>query len=77
MRKLIYIGDKFYGESNSMMSPLYEEDTRKRYDWGFVQIDCREGRTVNIRPATEEEMKIAEQKLLDVKSRFGSAETQD
>lgn len=61
--KLFYIGDKFYSESGTMMSSLYEEGTRARYDWGFVNRDLRSGISVEIRPATEEELVWAEKKL--------------
>lgn len=61
---LIYIGDRFYSESKTMMSSIYEEDTWARFDWGFVQQELRHGNTVNIRPANDSEMVKAEQLLL-------------
>lgn len=54
--KLIYIGDKFYWQSGTMMSSIYSE-TGQRYDWGFVQRDLAEGKTVTIRPASAEEFR--------------------
>lgn len=54
--QLIYIGDEFYLKSGTSMSSLYEEGTWQRYDWGFVSRDLRNGVTVNIRPANDEEL---------------------
>lgn len=59
-RKLFYIGDDFYWSSSTNMSCIYEINTGKRYDWGFVQSDLRDGETVNIRPANKEELAWAE-----------------
>lgn len=64
--KLIYIGDHFYIESGTMMSSIYTEDG-KRMDWGFVQCALREGKTVNIRPATQAEIDSYEGKLARLK----------
>lgn len=63
---LIYIGDHFYAESGTMMSPIYTEDGR-RMDWGLVQRALREGQTVNIRPATQVELDGYESKLSRLK----------
>lgn len=60
---LFYIGDNFYWDSGTSMSPIYEVDTGKRYDWGFVQCDLKNGETVNIRPANEIELAWAENRL--------------
>lgn len=64
--QLIYIGDHFYAESGTMMSPIYTEDGR-RMDWGFVQCALRDGQTVNIRPATQAELDGYEAKLSRLK----------
>lgn len=53
---LFYIGDNFYWDSGTSMSSIYEIGTGVRYDWGFVQGDLRDGKTVNIRPANKEEL---------------------
>lgn len=66
--KLIFIGDRFYSESKTMMSPIYHEDGR-RYDWGFVNINLRDGKTVKIRPATPLELEHYEKLLTEVKER--------
>jgi hypothetical protein len=65
---LIYIGDKFYRESSTRMSSIYTEKFQ-RYDWGFVQRDLQEGKTVNIRPANTIEMAIAENELKLIKQK--------
>lgn len=52
--KLIYIGDHFYTESGTMMSPIYAEDGC-RSDWGKVQIALERGDEVHIRQATDAE----------------------
>lgn len=54
--ELFFIGENFYWETGTIMSSIYEVRTYKRYDWGFVNRDLREGKKVNIRPATKEEM---------------------
>jgi len=64
---LIFIGDKFYFSSGTVMSPIYALDG-SRYDWGFVQRDLKEGKTVIIRPATASEM-VPYQERLDALER--------
>ena len=66
MVKLIYIGDHFYRESGSMMSPIYTEDG-KRYDWGFVQVALRNGDEISIRQATQSEKDKYEAQLSRMK----------
>jgi len=68
--KLIFIGDRFYSESKTMMSPIYHENGR-RYDWGFVNCNLRDGKTVSIRPATVIELAHYEQVLIDMKKEMG------
>lgn len=60
---LIYVGEKYYEQSKSMMSSLYEEGTLERWDWGFVNVALRKGEPVNIRPATELEIKMMDVEL--------------
>lgn len=62
---LIFIGEKFYQESGTMMSPIYQEVDGKLYrsDWGFVQCALENGQEVHIRPATEAEMVWANERL--------------
>lgn len=64
--KLVYIGDHFYPESGTMMSPVYTEDGR-RSDWGFVQCALRDGATVTIRQATNAERDFYEAQLSRMK----------
>ena len=64
--KLFYIGDQFYLKSNSIMSSIYEQGSRNRYDWGFVERDLRQGKTIIIRPATKEEMSLACERLCEL-----------
>jgi len=65
---LIYIGDKFYGESDSIMSPIYTE-SGQRSDWGFVQLALRKGDSVHIRQATPMEREFYEDQLNRLKSK--------
>ncbi len=59
----IFIGDRFYRESGTIMSSVYEinpNGTHSRTDWGFIGIALKNGKTVNIRPATSDEIKLFE-----------------
>lgn len=51
---LIYIGDHFYFESGTAMSPIYTEDGY-RSGWGQVGSALKQGREVHIRQATQAE----------------------
>lgn len=66
--ELIYIGDRFYYESKTVMSSIYNINGH-RSDWGFVQIALRDGESVHIRPATQEELISYERQLENIKSR--------
>lgn len=65
----IYIGRKFYSESSSMMSFIYEitESGFSRTDWGFVQRVLENSENVNIRPATIKELDYFNNELLKYK----------
>jgi len=66
MIKLVVVGDKFYKESQAMMSPVYREKGKGvfyRYDWGFLHLDMMAGKEIHIRPATPEELRFFEEKL--------------
>lgn len=65
--KLFYIGERFYSESSTWMSPIYHEGTFQRSDWGKVSIALQHGESVSIRPATDEEMDWAKAKLKETK----------
>lgn len=71
---LFYIGDNFYWESKTMMSSIYECNTYKRYDWGFVQRDLREGKNINIRHANEMELMWAKSKTYDIQKSYDELE---
>ena len=66
--KLIYIGERFYFDSGGVMSAIYYEDG-DRCDWGHVKMGLRDGRSVNIRPASDGEIESAELKLKEIKER--------
>jgi hypothetical protein len=66
MIELIIIGDRFYKESQTMMSAVYRENpkgTFHRYDGGFLHLDMMAGKEIHIRPATKEELRFFEEKL--------------
>lgn len=67
---LVYIGDHFYSESGTVMSPIYTEDG-ERSDWGFVQCALRDGASVEIRQATEQERDFYEARLSEIKRMRG------
>ena len=64
--KLIYIGDHFYMESGTMMSPIYTEDGY-RSDWGHVQTALKRGDSIEIRQATPQERDFYEARLAEMK----------
>lgn len=66
--ELIYIGDHFYRDSGTIMSSLYDTDG-VRQDWGKVQLACRTGQRVNIRPANKEELAYYLKELYALKKR--------
>ncbi len=68
---VIYIGEKFYFESGTMMGKLYLEDGT-RYDWGKASLDLKAGKTLTIRPANELELAIAHRKLREIKEKLSS-----
>lgn len=70
--KLIYVGDRIYHESGTVMSSLYTEDG-DRSDWGKAQSWLRDGGTIAIRQATPREMANAYAQLADLKERQGDA----
>jgi hypothetical protein len=66
---LIFIGLEYYIESGTSMSPIYHEGTWMRSDWGKAEIALGKGETVTIRPATTDELDIANLMLLKIKQR--------
>lgn len=67
--ELIFIGDHFYTESATMMSPLYDVHGN-RQDWGKVSVALRNGLSVRIRPATAAELAHYEGQLKRLKDEF-------
>lgn len=65
--ELIYIGDRFYSESGTEMSSIYDVSGR-RQSWGLVKAALRNGESVSIRPATKVELVPYEQRLEEIKS---------
>jgi hypothetical protein len=65
---LIFIGDDFYLESGTVMSSIYTEDG-KRYDWGFVNRDLKQGKQVIIRAATPIELSYYKDKLNNLRGK--------
>jgi len=70
MIRLIYIGERFYQESGTSMSPLVRIDTGiegqavgTRFDWGDATIALQQGADIYIRPATAQELRDAEAHL--------------
>lgn len=70
---LIYVGDHFYWESGTVMSSIYTEDG-SRSDWGGVQLALKNGETVHIRPATQNEIDRYEARLARIKRKEASYE---
>jgi hypothetical protein len=68
----IFIGDDFYYKSKSMMSSIYKIESKgySRTDWGKVNVCLRNGESVHIRPATEQEMELFLKNLNDVEERL-------
>ena len=64
--ELIYIGDKFYYGSSTMMSSIYTVEGI-RSDWNQVSRVLELGESVHIRPAIESEIAFYKQKLKEVK----------
>ena len=64
----IFIGDRFYIESGSIMSSLYKVKG-ERTDWGLVSNALNNGKSVNIRPATINELEQYTKMLNEIKAR--------
>ena len=70
MIEIIYIGNKFYRESGTVMSSIYEivDGGVRRSDWGFVQAILENGEEIYLRPATQRELEAAETHLKEIKA---------
>lgn len=64
--KLVFIGDNYYAESKSIMSPIYTEHGN-RYDWGFVSRDLCQGKSITIRQANTIEHEYYKARLHELK----------
>ena len=67
--ELIYIGDKFYQRSKTLMSSIYTVEG-ERSDWGFVEVALKNGESVHIRPATEVEKLLYEERLKEWEKKY-------
>lgn len=67
--ELFFLEHDFSTESGGLMSQLYSTDeSRTKYDWGFVENSLRCGTDkVTIRPATDAETRWAFKKLTKLK----------
>jgi hypothetical protein len=74
--EMIYIGDSFYYESDTMMSPVYIKTGSyfKRSDWGKVQMMLDAGCTLTMRPATKDELSHFTEELEKYKTRKAAKE---
>ena len=66
---LVYVGQRFYTDSSSSLSSIYDEDFN-RYDYGFLQRDLALGHNVTIRQATGLEIDYMDQKLQEHQKRW-------
>ena len=66
---LVFVGNKFYRESGTVMSSIYQEVAGKlsRANFGFVERALENGEEVHIRPANKSELAWAEKKLEELK----------
>lgn len=74
MIEIVFIGERFYKESQTLMSALYRSlpgSIFERYDYGFLQLDIMAGKNIHIRPATEKEIQLFEGKLNEMLVKWG------
>jgi len=62
---LVYIGNKFYHESGTVMSSIYKENG-ERYNWGLVSVALEKGNQITIRQATPKEKEHYKQQLAQI-----------
>lgn len=62
---LIFIGEDFIVNHDSIMSSIYVESdgAYHRWDWRMVQFHLSNGSKIKIRPATQKELKYFNEKL--------------
>jgi len=75
----IYIGERFYDDSGTIMSSIYTTGggTYQRYDYGFLQVDVGEGKEVRVRPATEKELKFFTERLISIQNEHKDRATKE
>ena len=74
MIELVFIGERFYKDSQTLMSAIYESlpgGVWERYDWGRLQLDINAGKNIHIRPATKKEIQKFEMKLNETLIKWG------
>ena len=74
MKEIVFIGDRFYYDSGTVMSNIYEVTPGgfKRYDWGFMQRNLEMGEAHFVRKAANEEMEYFEKKLKKIEKTNGT-----
>jgi len=67
---IFFIGERFYRDSSTMMSSIYEKTNNPKFepqyyrsDWNQVQFILEAGEIIYLRPATNDEMLWAYQEL--------------
>jgi hypothetical protein len=71
---LVFIGERFYKESQTLMGNIYRKHPDgkwSRYDWGALQLDINAGKVIEIRPATDKEIKFFDGKLNETLVKWG------
>jgi len=66
MKEIVYIGNKFYELSDTVISPIYIKygNVYERTDWGFVKAMLEDGEELHIRQATDKELAYFTRKLM-------------
>ncbi len=68
---LFFVGRRYYLNSGTIMSWVYEVGFYARADWGMVERALAGGRQINIRPASQEELEWADKKLEAIRNEAG------
>jgi len=74
MIELVFIGERFYKESQTLMSSIYQSlpgGMWERYDWGKLQLDINAVKNIHFLPATKEEIQRFETKLNETLIKWG------
>lgn len=74
MIEIVFIGERFYKESQTLMSAIYQllpGGVWDRYDWGKLQLDINAGKDIHIRSATKKEIRRFEMKLNETLIKWG------